>query len=247
MEENLNEYSESYEKGFKFHEESQWYHEKYTELVCSTIRAQHLKKVLSLGIGHRITSRALIQLLRQTIDVYEIIEGSNDVIDKFKEQVPTSEVKIHHAFFEDFETEFKYSAIEMGFVLEHVDAPDFILTKFSKLLEPDGVIFIAVPNAMSLHRLLGNKAGLLDDLYELSAYDLKLGHKRYFDIEKLRKLVTKSNLQIQKEQGLLLKPITAGQMNSLEWGENMYRALIDIGLKYPEISNSIYLEAKLQG
>ena len=51
----------------------------------------------------------------------------------------------------------------MGFVLEH---PEEILKKYSKFLEPNGKIFISVPNA--------NKAGLLEDIKMLSETDMDI-------------------------------------------------------------------------
>ena len=43
------------------------------------------------------------------------------------------------------------------------------------------MLAIVVPNARSLHRLIGERAGLIDDLYRLSEHDLAVGHRRYFD------------------------------------------------------------------
>jgi hypothetical protein len=56
-----------------------------------------------------------------------------------------------------------------------VDDPGVIVRQFSRYLAPGGAMFIVVPNARSLHRLIGHKAGLLDNLYRLSAEDLQLG------------------------------------------------------------------------
>ena len=63
----------------------------------------------------------------------------------------------------------------MGFILEHVDDPLLILRHF-RISRPDGRMFLAVPNAEVLNRRLGQLAGLLDDVTELSENDQLLGH-----------------------------------------------------------------------
>ena len=99
------------------------------------------------------------------------------------------EVDARIAYFEDFETEERFDAIGMGFVLEHVEDPGLILRRYQDFLAPGGQIFIAVPNAESLHRRLGNFAGMLPDMTTLSPADEAFGHRRYFTAETLRDLV----------------------------------------------------------
>jgi hypothetical protein len=106
-------------------------------------------------------------------------------------------------------------------------------------------MYIAVPNANSLHRLIGFEAGLLSDVHNLSEYDLQLGHKRYFDMDILSEMIQKANLKITNKSGILLKPITTSQMKDLGWGENVINALLNLGEKFPEISNSILIEVGL--
>ena len=77
--------------------------------------------------------------------------------------------------------------------------------RYAGFLAPGGVAAIAVPNARSLHRLVGQRAGLLDDLYRLSEHDLALGHRRYFDRERLVALVEGAGLRVAGCEGILLK------------------------------------------
>jgi 2-polyprenyl-3-methyl-5-hydroxy-6-metoxy-1,4-benzoquinol methylase len=133
----------------------------------------------------------------------------------------------------------------MGFVLEHVDDPSFIIKKYIHFLKPDGIVFIAVPNARSLHRLIGEKAGMLDSLYKLSRHDVSLGHKRYFDMESFVKLVLESGLKITNIEGIYMKPFSTGQLKSLKLAPEITYALCEIGQTYPEICNALFMEATL--
>jgi SAM-dependent methyltransferase len=249
--ENLNNYKTAYEKEFQFYFENHLYLGKYADLMCERILSLGLKSVVSLGIGHEVVGNRLIDLLEKNkISQYSIVEGAKDIIDKFlAEKINLNQeprFQIHHSFFETFQASQKYDAIEMGFVLEHVDEPGKVISHFKQFLNPYGIIFISVPNAKSLHRVIGHEAGLLKDIYQLSQYDLELGHQRYFDLDSIQSLVSNCGLKINRSAGLMLKPITGKQMEELNWTENIFKALLNIGEKYPEISNCIYLEASIE-
>jgi SAM-dependent methyltransferase len=242
MQENLNTFKNAYNTGFKFYDENQWYLNQYSKYLINTVKKKSFKSILSLGVGFQAVSQSIVYLFESQLDKYCIVEGSIDIIEKFKKEHNTGKIELVHSYFEDFNTTEKYDAIEMGFVLEHVDNPQLIINRFKEFLNPDGVIFISVPNAKSLHRLIGNKAGLLQNMYELSDYDLQLGHKRYFDLDILIQLILSCGLKVISKKGLMLKPITGKQIETLNWDATIIDALMDIGEEYPEISNCIYIE-----
>ena len=107
-------------------------------------------------------------------------------------------------------------------------------------------MFIAVPNACSLHRLVGFHAGLLPDMYALSDADRALGHQRYFDLPKLEALTTSSGWHVVEARGMLLKPFTTGQLGQLNLVPAVWTALQTVAARYPEISNAIQLEVVAQ-
>ncbi len=196
--------------------------------------------MLELGLGHGYSSRHFAEAFKR----YIVVDGSQEMIDRFRNHYSVENIDIVHAFFEDFETEEKFDAIGMGFVLEHVDDPALVLKRYAKFLAPGGAIFIAVPNAESLHRRLGYEAGMLPDMQTLSRADLDFGHKRYFNLASLRELVESVGLEVQQTEGLFLKPITTQQMEDLSLSEPVLQALLKVGVDYPELSNSILLKAR---
>lgn len=244
--ENLNAYQDAYKENFMFYNENRWYLEVYSKLISEKIIQRNYKNILSLGLGHNVVSNSLIQLLGKNLNQYIIVEGSIDIIKEFEQNNEKSNIKLFHSYFEDFCSNVKYDSIEMGFILEHVDNPALILNRYKNFIIETGSIFIAVPNAKSLHRIIGEKAGLLDNLYKLSEYDLQLGHKRYFDLNSLEELIQSVGLKIVDKKGLMIKPITGEQIKKLGWQQNIIDALFEIGFDYPEIANCIYIEAKLK-
>lgn len=244
----LDKYKDAYADTFKFKDENVIYLTKFADIICDDFNNHSFNSYLSLGIGFNVLSESIINkgLFANKIQRYYIIDGSLEMINQFKEKYKNVQnINLIHSYFEDFQTDILFDRIEMGFILEHVDDPIFILTKFKKFLKPDGKIHISVPNAKSLHRLIGHYAGLLDNVYTLSEYDKMLGHKRYYDLERIKQDISDAGLKIEKVIGLMLKPCTGEQMNILGFNKSIYDALVKIGEDYPEISNCIYLCATL--
>ncbi|MEO8085336.1 MAG: methyltransferase domain-containing protein [Bacteroidota bacterium] len=241
--ENLNEYQSAYEPDFKFNDENLLTLDWYSKRMCADIRNQQYQSILSLGIGHRIVSRNIANELNHSLKRHVLLEGSREIIDNYQKQFnPPSQVEIIHTYFEAFKSDEKFDAIEAGFVLEHVDDPAIVINHTKKFVKPGGKMYLAVPNARSLHRIIGHEAGLLDNIYKLGKYDLQLGHKRYFDINSFSKLAIDCGLKICNIEGILMKPVTTGQLQDLKLNENLWQALLKAGVHYPDMCNAIYME-----
>jgi len=243
---NLDAFSPAYEDQFEFHDENLVTLAWYAKRIIRSIKSRPHKRILSLGIGHQVLATAIIDTLCPSLTSYTLIEGSREIIDTFRSKMSLpANVELIHTYFEEYRPTGKFDAIEMGFVLEHVNDPAAIVQQFSKYLVPDGTMFIAVPNARSLHRLIGHEAGLLDNVYRLSPEDLQLGHQRYFDYTSLCKLVLDAGLKVVNTEGILLKPLTTGQLRSLNLPSAVVEGLLKVGVTLPTICNSMLVEARL--
>lgn len=240
-------YKDAYQSNFRFHAENILTLNWYVQKIIKRTREIRCRSMLSLGIGHRVVSSALVSECEGSLGKYTIVEGSAEIIREFTSDVKLpSNVHIVNDLFEEFKTDEKFDAIEMGFVLEHVEDPLAIVKRYQRFLGDEGLFFIAVPNAKSLHRQIGYEAGILSDFYELGSGDLELGHKRYFDLDSLLALVRQAGLKVNTVEGILLKPFSAAQLQALDLSPVVIKALLAVGDKYPEIANSIYFEASLQ-
>lgn len=243
MNENLDDYRQAYTPQFAYHHDEGLLLRAYSSAVVEKLRGRAGLRLLSLGIGGQTVSATLRDRLKPV--EYHIVEGSAEIIRAYTQATnPPDNVIIHHAYFEKVELPAAaFDAIEMGFVLEHVDDPALILRRFRGFLKPQGMLFTAVPNARSLHRLLGHSAGFLPDLYALSPSDRALGHKRYFDAGSFRSLVEESGYVVTQQSGLVLKPLTTAQLQSLSLDPLIEQAFIDVGYPLPDICNGIMLVA----
>jgi ubiquinone/menaquinone biosynthesis C-methylase UbiE len=211
-----------------------WYPQRVMALAAGS-------SLLELGIGHGHTARRFAARFPR----YVVIEGSATMIDRFRSQEGTGSADVVPAMFEDFSTDETFNVIVMGFVLEHVVDPDLVLKRFRRFLAPGGSLFVAVPNAESLHRRLGHEAGLLGDLMKLSDADRQLGHQRLYTVASLRRAVEDAGYIVKTIEGLLLKPITTAQIKSLSLPDSILQAMLKVGIFYPELSAGILLQADL--
>jgi len=195
--------------------------------------------LLELGVGHGFTTEKFSRRFRRHV----VVEGSPAVIQRFRETHPDCRAQIVEGRFETFQTTERFDAIVMGFVREHVDAPQAILRRFRQFLTPGGHCYVAVPNGESLHRRLGHTAGLLDDMMALGQGDFELGHQRLYSVATLRQELDDAGYRITNLEGIFLKPFTTGQLNSLQLSPTVLRALCQVGVPYPELCCALLAEA----
>jgi SAM-dependent methyltransferase len=243
--EQLDNYVKSYTSEFPYSEENYLMLATYGERLAQYIQKHEVGSALSLGIGYvEVARRLLAELASGVLERYVVVDGAPQIIGDFRRSIDIMPdgLELIEGYFETFTAPGCFDVIEAGFILEHVDDPSFVLNRLHQFLAPGGRIFIAVPNACSLHRLIGYKAGLLEDMYALSPSDLALGHKRYFDLQTLSVLVRDAGFKIGKVEGLFLKPFTTSQLSSLDLSPSIWQALLEVSAGYPEISNAIYIE-----
>lgn len=194
--------------------------------------------LLELGIGHGYTTSLFAQYFAR----HTVIDASSAVIEQFRREAQACSATIVQAYFEDFESDQRFDTIVMGFVLEHVDDPALVLRHYRKFLTPGGKCFVAVPNGESLHRQLGHRAGLLEDMLSLGQGDLELGHQRTFSVSTLSRLVAESGYKVIREEGIFLKPFTTAQMISLNLSPSVHNALCELGVAYPQLCAGLLFE-----
>ena len=211
-----------------------WYPQRIIKLT------KDAKSILELGLGHGIT----IKIFAKHFKRHVVLEGSPDVIENFRNQCSDCPAQIIETYFENFASDERFDVIVMGFILEHVDNPFEILTRFKDFLKPNGKMFLAVPNAEALNRRLGHLAGMLPDIHKLSEDDFIQGHKRYYTVKSLTEEVRNAGFEIERMEGIYLKPFTTKQMISLNFDKNILDALCKVGIDYPELSLGILAQLK---
>lgn len=205
-------------------------------------RFKRVRSLLELGLGHGFTAKIFVQ----ACDRYVVLEGSSAVIEQFKHATPCFEGEIVETYFEDFSPNQKFDVIIMGFVLEHVDEPDFILRRYRDFLLPGGKLYVAVPNAKSMNRRLGLEMGLIDNIYSLNANDYAQGHQRQFCRHTLRSQLERSGYRVTHEEGIYLKPLPLSVLKKLDNFEANLQAMLRVGVEFPDLCVGILMELEVQ-
>lgn len=193
---------------------------------------------LELGIGHGKT----IELLQKKFNYIKVLDGDEQLVAKYSKIYP--KIDFTYTYFENFKSSKLYKFIGMGFILEHVDNPESIIKNYAQFLEKDGLIFVGVPNASSLHRIIANKAGLLDDIKVMNETDIKFGHQRFLTYQEWLDVFEKCDMEIVARHGLFLKPFTTKQIEFLNLNNKIYDALGIVASDLPEISNACFFVIK---
>ncbi len=183
------------------------------------------KDILELGCADGLVTEVLFQKYPNIIAV----DASAELIEKAKKRAP--KVEYHVSLFEDFKPNKQFDTIILGHVLEHVLNPIEILKIVKNWLKPKGIIIITVPNGDSVHRRIGVEMGMIKYTTELNEDDVRIGHRRVFKVETLRTTVISSELNILKEEGILLKPLSNKQM--YDWPDKLFDAYYSLAKKLP--------------
>jgi len=146
------------------------------------------KNVLELGTDGSSTSSILIRWSTKLTIV--------DIYDKFTSQI-SKDAKLQEATFilsswEDYQPTEKFSDIFLTDSLEHVQEPIKLLKLIKNWLSEDGRLHIIVPNALSIHRLIGVEMGFLNSPYELNENDISSNHIKVYDHDILKQEVIDS-------------------------------------------------------
>ncbi|MFC4303417.1 class I SAM-dependent methyltransferase [Cohnella boryungensis] len=241
MKNQLDQFAESYLDSFSYALDNELILNWYPDRILNLVKGKN-KSLLELGVGHGYSTMKFAN----RFDHYVVIEGSKEIITLFHEKFGKQNVSIIHSYFEDFTTTEKFDVIVMGFILEHVDDPELIMSKFKQFLKPGGSIIVTVPNYEALNKRIGYSAGLIQDLASLSDADKALGHQRLFNVQTLTELVTRTGYRIKTTEGLLLKPITTSQILQLNLSKEVLRGMLEVGVHYPELCVGILMEIEVR-
>lgn len=198
-------------------------------------------KSLELGCSSGYSTKLLLGMVEELV----VVDGSRYMLEKIDAELKSKKnVSFVYSLFEELEDENEYYNIFCSYVLEHVANPVLILNTLYRALKPGGKLFITVPNATALSRQMALEMGIIKDLYELTENDMAHGHRRIFDMGKLKDLIAETPFKIQKTGGTFVKEFADFQLNQMIEtkiiGEEQLYGMQKLAEKYPEISGSIY-------
>jgi 2-polyprenyl-3-methyl-5-hydroxy-6-metoxy-1,4-benzoquinol methylase len=133
--------------------------------------------VLEIGLGDGAFTKHLADNFKNVVAV----DGSLVTLNNVREMLKSyNNIYYICSYVENLKIDQKIDNIIMSHLLEHIEKPIETLKYLLNIINNKTVIYISVPNALSLHRQVAVKMGLLDRIDELNDTDIKLGHRRVY-------------------------------------------------------------------
>jgi 2-polyprenyl-3-methyl-5-hydroxy-6-metoxy-1,4-benzoquinol methylase len=199
--------------------------EREVELIKKTIRTRN--NALEIGCGNGYSTKYMLNIFEN----FELMEPSINNINLMRTKIKDNFV-IHMSLLEDFISIKKYDNILFLNVLEHVENPVVCLTKLKDLVSDEGLIYVSVPNCMSLNRRAGYKMGLLEKYNQKAPKDIRVGHRTLYTVSMLRRHGKEAGLKCINMKGIYLKPLSEKQM--LDLGGDVIKTFYSLGEDIPE-------------
>lgn len=156
-------------------------------------------RVLEMGVGHDSYTARTISRFGHSY----IVEGSSRLGNWISNSYG-ADVTVYQSNFETFAPEEGFDVVLATNVLEHMDDPVACLSRVALWLNTGGGrVFVQVPNARSVHRLIGVELGLLKSPLDFSESDVIVGHKRVFVEETIERVFKESGFCFDPVKGRL--------------------------------------------
>jgi 2-polyprenyl-3-methyl-5-hydroxy-6-metoxy-1,4-benzoquinol methylase len=215
-------------------------YQKKREYLYQCLKKYQVRdRALELGSADGI----MTQKLCHDFKAITVVDGSAAFLQQVREKVKADNLHLVHSLFEDYSTEEKFNTIFMTHILEHLDDPVAVLRRSQEWLAIGGRLLIAVPNANSLHRLVGVKMGMLPHKDALNEQDRMLGHQRVYTPDLLKQHVREAGFKVVHFGGVMVKPISNRQIEQ-QWSDELIDAYFALGEDMPELCSEIYVVAE---
>lgn len=199
-------------------------------------------RVLEIGIG----TGDCTELLATKFTEFAALDIDAQVCQRVAERLRAAGLpmpKMICAAAEEHCFEGRFHAIVLQNILEHIDDPVAMLQSLRQVLEPNGRLYINVPLAHSLHRLMGVELGMIDRADALAESDIRYGHRRVYTPALMLEHIEGAKLRVAYEMPYYLKPFSTAMLEGLS--EAQHVALFALGRKIPELASYFYVEAAL--
>jgi SAM-dependent methyltransferase len=195
------------------------------------------KEALELGCGSGVTTHVYLENFKKVT----IVDGSKAYLIRAKERNQHYDNGTYIcSFFENLELDKQFDDVIMAHILEHVEDPIRILKASKSWISPKGKIHIIVPNGQSLHRRIGVELGMLSKPEELPASEAERGHRRVYNMERLKQDIIQAGLKIFDSRGFLVKvfPDAVLKVIHQEYIDALFRISRHVA---PEICADLYI------
>lgn len=216
-------------------------------MVLAQIKRLKPKSILEIGCGEN----PIFVDLSPDIAVAVIEPSEKFIANARRLAAGRGNVSITQGFFEDLPPDVSScDLILLSSLLHEVDDPQKLLACVRARCAENTTVHVNVPNARSIHRLLGVALGKTPRAAAVSEKQKQLQQYRPpYDPEGLEKEMQKAGFTIQARGGMLVKPLTHAQMQKLMdkhiLTKTMIKGLEKLADLIPRNASEIWVNAKV--
>ena len=178
----------------------------------------------------------MTRLITDDFDQLTVVDGARQLLDTMPNFANVTKVL---SLIEDFSPSEAFDTVIIDHLLEHVADPHSILESARSWLAPSGVMLVGVPNAHSIHRLIGVKMGLLAAPTDLNDRDRAQGHRRVYTPESFERELRNARLRVVHLGGVFLKPLSNQQIQD-NWDDALKEAFYQLGAEFPHHAAELF-------
>ena len=210
MNKDIDQYWENYQDIYSFEEILKEYREKK---IIEFLKSKRPKNILEIGCGFQPVFVKYIEF-----ESYTIVEpGVKAYENAMKISEKNERVNCINNFFEKISQSLMdrtFDCILIPGVLHETENPDYFLYKIGKVMNKDTIVYVNVPNAMSLHRIIAKEMGIINDIFDKSKRNISLQQTKIFDKKILQEYIKRNipSAVIEECSSFFLKPFTHNQM-----------------------------------
>ena len=242
MEKDINKYWSDYKDIYSFEEILKIYRERK---AIESINITCPKKILEIGCGFTPLFNKY-----QNFDEYTIIEPGEEAFEFVKKNnLDNKKIKFINDFFENCYEKLNkqnYDYIISTGVLHETNTPEIFLKTIKKLSNKNTEVYLNVPNALSMHRVIAKEMGLIESIYQQTERNILLKQNMIFDRESLTNLIKNviPRVNILDCNSFFLKPFTHSQMmdciHNKVLNENIFDGMYKASEYYPDSGCELY-------
>lgn len=183
-------------------------------------------EVLEMGFGDDQWTDRIIKKIGHS----NVVDGSANLVNLSKEKYKGA-ITTYTSLFETFSPDKKFDTILASFVLEHVEDPVQVLKKSKEWLKENGKLIAIVPHAGSLHRRLAVAMGVQDNLTKVGPIDIRMGHRRVYDMQMFEKDLISAGYTIESKKGYFTKLLPQSMMSGMS--DEMLKGFMELSKQLP--------------
>ena len=196
----------------------------FDALPFEKIQAKYRKKKFFENVSTLKNINSVLEVGCGTSSIFEtkkfksnyLVEPIKVFCDRLSNRINVSDIVIKNCFLEESRLEKTFDLVVLSCVLHEVPDADRFLREAIKYLNPNGYIYIDVPNAKSLHRQLAVATGYLKSIYVTSTTQQTMQQSaNIFTRETLKYFLEQYGLNVIDSNGFFIKPFHHERMQFL--------------------------------